>query len=128
MTEQRPDTSNTPSDSDRRYDRHHYRSSGILGGLILLALGILLFLANQGVIGWDIWWQYFLVGLGAAFLIDCAVRYFQDHQSFLRGRLIAGIILIGIGVVFLAGVTTLWPVIIIVVGLAVLLSGLLRRR
>lgn len=114
--------------ADRRYERHHHRTGGILGGLILLALGILLFLANQNIIGWDIWWQYFLVGLGAAFLIDCAVHYFWNHQSFLQGRLIAGIILAGIGIAFLAGISMLWPVIIIVVGLVILIGGLVRRR
>jgi len=91
-------------------------------------LGVSLLLANQHVIGWDIWWQYFLVGLGSVFLIDAAIQYFRDRRPFFQGKVIAGIILIGIGVVFLAGVDVLWPVIIIVVGLAVLLGGLLRRR
>jgi|WetSurMetagenome_2_1015567.scaffolds.fasta_scaffold27255_3 hypothetical protein len=127
MNEQRTTATNDMT-TDRRYERHHHRTGGILGGLILLALGILLFLANQSIIGWDIWWQYFLVGLGAAFLIDCAVRYFWNHQSFMQGRLIAGIILAGIGIAFLAGISMLWPIIIIIVGLVVLIGGLVRRH
>jgi len=128
MTESGMNKSDTNMDGGTRWERHHHRSSGILGGLILLVLGISFLLANQQVIGWDIWWQYFLVGLGTVFLIDAAIQYFRDHRPFFHGKVIAGIILIGIGVVFLAGVTVLWPVIIIVVGLAILLGGLLRRR
>lgn len=108
--------------------RHHHASSGILGGLILIVLGVFLFLAIQGVIGWERWWQYFLVGLGGVFILDCIIRYLDEGRFFYTGRLTTGVILIGVGSIFLAGVEILWPVIIIVAGLVILLSGVLRGR
>ena len=115
-------------ETERWHSRYTQISSGIMGGLVLLVLGVFLFLANQGVITWDRWWQYFIIGLGGVFIIDCIIRYIADGRFFFSGRLTAGLILIGVGIVFIYDVSVLWPVITIVVGLSVLLSGLFNRR
>jgi uncharacterized membrane protein HdeD (DUF308 family) len=47
--------------------------------------------------------------------------------EFRTGRLITGIILIGVGIAFLLGNVVWWPIVIIVVGVAVIIGGLLRR-
>lgn len=87
------------------------------------------FSGKQGVIGWEIWWQYFIVGIGVALLIDAEMNYrSNDKDSRWVGRLIAGIALVGVGIAFLVGESFLWPLVIIAVGVAILLSSLLRKR
>ncbi len=108
--------------------RYNHMLSGIFGGLVLLVLGTFLLLANQGVVEWGNWWQYFIIGLGGVFIIEWAVRYLTGERPVHNGRLIAGIILIGVGIIFLTGITQMWPAILIVVGLVVLVSGMFRNR
>ncbi len=108
--------------------RRDHTISGIFGGMVLLLLGTFLLLANQGVITWDRWWQYFIVGLGGVFIIEWLVRYLVGERPVRNGRLIAGVILVGVGAIFLTGITVMWPAILIVVGLIVLASSILRNR
>jgi hypothetical protein len=119
-----------PDDFDTRRQRWHRRggASPIFPGLILVLLGVLFLLANQGIIGWGEWWQYFLIGLGGIFLVEAAIRGGQgDNRGYGTGRIITGIVLIGIGVLFLAGLTTWWPLILIGAGIAIIAVGLLRH-
>ena len=37
--------------------------SGVVFALILLTLGVLLTLAVRGLILWDDWWKYFIIGI-----------------------------------------------------------------
>ncbi len=109
-----------------RYDRS--RNPGRFWGLILIVLGIVFFLYTQGWLTRGEWWQYFLIGLGLIFLIESLVRYSgrESHRPGL-GRAAAGLILIFIGAAFLLGFGNWWPLILIVVGLAVLLNVWSRR-
>jgi len=66
-----------------------------------------------------------------AFIITGVAQLLGNKVGSLAGRraeLLGGLILIGIGSIFLSGVTAWWPVIIIVAGLSVLLTGLFNRR
>jgi hypothetical protein len=129
MAQQKPEQP-SQSEEDYRYGRrHHHRGiSGIGAGVFLLLLGILLFLANQGILAWDKWWQFLIIGLGIIFLVDSLVRYQKDSAREVRiGELIAAIILIGVGIAFLVGNATWWPLVIILVGVAIIISGLLRK-
>ena len=110
-------------------DRRHYHSgiSGIGAGLLLVLLGVLLFLATRDILSWDKWWQYLIIGVGIILLADSLLYRRRDASEFRIGRLIAGIILTGIGIAFLLGSAAWWPLIIIVVGVAVTIGGLLRR-
>jgi hypothetical protein len=86
-------------------------------------------LATQGILSWDNWWQFLIIGLGIIFLIDSVIRYRKEGSSGFRlGRLIAGIVLIGVGVAFLLGQVSWWPLIIIVVGVAIIVGGVVRSR
>ncbi len=133
MAEQKPEPGQPVEAGDRwdraRDRRHRYNGfRPIFFGLVLILIGVLFFLQNQGLIGADRWWQYFLVGLGIIFLIDAAFRYRQGpDEGAARGRVIVGVILMGIGIVFLAGASAWWPLILIVVGVAVIAGGLWRR-
>jgi len=44
-----------------------------------------------------------------------------------RGRLVVALVLIAVGLGGIFGFTQLWPLILIAIGLAILIRGLLRR-
>jgi phosphatidylserine synthase len=130
MTQQKPESPDQP-EGTYRHERRHHRDpvSAILAGVFLVLLGVLLFLANQGIVSWDKWWQYLIIGIGIILLIDSLIRYRTDSSRGLRiGRLVAAIILIGVGVAFLLGNVTWWPLVIIVVGVAIIIGALMRPR
>ena len=118
-----------PAHSEVSYRRRHYHGglSGISGGVFLILLGVLLFLATQGTLSWDKWWQFLVIGIGVILLADSLLYRRGNAGEFRSGRLIAGIILIGVGIAFLLGSVAWWPLIIIVVGVAVIIGGLLKR-
>ena len=128
MAQQNPEATPPDESISRRERRHHHDSPGIMGALIVIILGILLFLANQGIIEWDNWWKYFVTGIGLVLLIAGAIDYFRGNDRSLSGRIIAGIVLVGIGLTFLLEEFSFWPVIIIVVGLLMLLAAFRRRN
>ena len=132
MENQNP-TQQPPTPPDDNESRRHGRRGGGLSpifiGLILILLGVLFFLSNQGIVGWGEWWKYFLIGLGGIFLVDAVIRSGQgDYRGFIMGRIISGFVLIGTGVLFLFGFTAWWPLVLIVAGIAIIATGLLRRR
>jgi len=49
----------------------------ITGGLILILLGVLFLMSEMGRVSWTDWWAYFLVGLGAIFLLEGLIRAFS---------------------------------------------------
>ncbi len=129
MENKNPAPPSTSEENEWRRRRHHRRgSSAVFIGLILILLGSLFFLSEQGYIGRDRWWQYFLIGLGIIFLIDGAMRYRQqNYHGFLVSRVIAGLVLVAIGVIFLLGATAWWPLILILAGIGITVGGLVRR-
>lgn len=129
MDNKNPPSPSTPEENEWRRRRHYRRgSSAVFIGLILILLGSLFLLSEQGYIGRDRWWQYFIIGLGIIFLIDGAIRYRQqNYHGFLVSRVIAGLVLIAIGVIFLLGATAWWPLILILAGIGIVISGLVRR-
>ena len=103
--------------------------SGLVFGLILVLLGVVFFLAAQDWISWGDWWKHFIIGLGVIFLIEVLVRYTRPaYRRPVFGKLIAGLVLICVGVAFTTGIGNWWPLILIVVGLAILLNTWLRRK
>jgi hypothetical protein len=128
MEDQKPQQADQP-EVDYHYRRRHYHRgiSGITGGVFLILLGVLLYLATQGILAWDRWWQYLIIGIGVLLLIDSLVRYQREPGlEFRLGRPIAAVILIGVGIVFLIGNVVWWPMVIILVGVFVIIGGLLR--
>lgn len=100
----------------------------ITGALILILLGVLFLLAEMDRISWADWWAYFLVGLGAIFLLEALIRSTSaSGRKAVGGRLVAGLVLIVIGGSHLIGLMEWWPLILIAVGVALLLSAFLRR-
>jgi hypothetical protein len=98
---------------------------GVTGGLILILLGTLFLLAQMDKISWGSWWAYFLVGLGAIFLVTGIAGMAGRHGT--GGRMIAGVVLIVIGGAHIIGVSVWWPYLLIGIGAALLISAFFRR-
>jgi PAS domain S-box-containing protein len=96
----------------------------VFWGLLLILIAILLYLNKQNVIGIDNWWQFFIIGLGAVFLIQGLV-YLASPQTrpFIWGRLIPGLILLFLGLSFVLGMSVWWPLALVAVGLVILFSA-----
>ncbi len=99
--------------------------SGVFFGGLILALGLLFLASNLGMVNVDIsifrWWPAILIAVGVWLLISSGFR-----------RLVAPLVLIGIGAIFLLGNLGLaidlldyWPVLLIIIG-AVILSRAIR--
>jgi hypothetical protein len=102
---------------------------GLFGGLILILLGVLFFASMQNWISWDRWWQIFLIGLGGIFLIDALIIYVNKSVSHgVFGRIITGLILITIGTAFLIHLEQWWPLILIIIGVAIVFRFIVYRR
>jgi len=93
-------------------DREH----GLFWGLLLICLGVSFFLSMQG---FGAWWKYFLIGLGIIFLIEARWRG--------TGHIIAGLVLMGVGIALLTGFGIWWPLILILAGVAILLNTWRRK-
>ena len=103
--------------------------SRVTGGLILILLGVLFLLATMDVISWGDWWAYFLFGLGVILILEAVIRSSSpSFRQHLTGRLIAGIVLMLIGGSFILGMTHWWPIIIIGVGVALVISTLWSQK
>ena len=117
---------------ERRHDEkgEKYRKdplSAIFLGLIIIWAAVLWFLRAEEIIVSGEWWQWFIVGLGAIFIIDRLIRYVSPaHRKPMFGKILLGVILIGVGVSLIHGVETWWPLIVGVVGIAFVILGIRR--
>ncbi len=105
-----------------------------MGALVIIWLGVTMLLANLDLafIGWGDWWAWFLLGLGAIFILEAIVRLVvPDYRRPVGGKIIAGVVLLIIGASgsFLPfDFDQLWPLIPIAVGLAILFGGLFKWK
>lgn len=107
-------------------------------GLVLLAgnLGILENIRTTtsdipflGILGSVETWGLILIGAGVIVLLGVLARVaLPAYRRPVGGSIIFGLVLIALGLGNLVSWDLLWPVILIGVGLAVLLGGLLRKR
>ena len=134
--ERRHDEKGRPVERERRHDEkgnhdekgEKYRRdpfSAIFLGLFILMVAALWFLRREGIIVSGEWWQWGMVGLGSIVIIDRLIRYASPvHRRPMFGRIIVGAILIGVGVSLIHGIETWWPIIVGVVGVAVIIYGI----
>ena len=134
---QEKDEKGRPAKDERHHDEkgdrgmeEKYRRdpmSGVFFGLIIILAGALWFLNAQNHI--TEWWPWFLVGLGGIFILERLIRYSSPaYRRPIFGRTLVGVILICIGVSSLYGLETWWPLIVIVVGAAVVIFAISRGR
>jgi hypothetical protein len=131
MNEHNPDPNNRYAGQER--PDHHKPEKDPFGplfaGMILIVLGSLLFATTRGWLDWGSWWQYFLIGLGAIFLIDALLRYSKTKDRGASiGRVIPGVILIFIGLAFIFGFGEWWPLILIGVGISLFVGYFVKRQ
>jgi PAS domain S-box-containing protein len=98
-------------------------------GLMLILWGILVALLKQNLIGPDDIWKSFLIGLGAIFLIQAFVYYMNPATRHIAlGRVTPAVILILVGMGFLFGLSSWWPVTMMVAGVAVIFTSWFLQR
>jgi PAS domain S-box-containing protein len=98
-------------------------------GLMLILWGIIIALVKQDIISTGDIWKVFLTGLGAIWLIQAAVYYFTPSYRFHSvGRVTPGVILLIVGLSFLFGLSSWWPVTLVVAGIAVILISWFLQR
>ncbi|MDA4118218.1 MAG: hypothetical protein OK455_07730 [Thaumarchaeota archaeon] len=95
--------------------------------MILIWLGLTFFLQENGYIPSSDWWAYFLMGIGAILILQGATRYSVSRRPFV-GSFIGGAVLLVIGFSFIQGFANLWPLILVVIGVAIMLSAISGRR
>lgn len=103
--------------------------SGVVFGLIVIAVGVLFLLASQDKIGWGNWWAYFLMALGGIFILEVVLRSVMPaYRRPVFGKLLAGVVLIAIGASNVYGLGSWWPLIIIGAGVLILFNVLFRQK
>jgi hypothetical protein len=113
----------------RREERRRDPYRGLFWGLLLIMLGIIFFAWQQGWTSGDQWWHYLLIGLGVIFIINGLVHYWsQNYRQFSYGQFVPGIVLLLVGLAFVVGFSQWWPIVLIGVGVAILLSFIFRKR
>lgn len=105
-------------------------AGAITGGLILILLGILLYYATIGgtAITFGNFWQYLIIGVGVILVVQGIIRYGEKGTPYL-GSFIGGAVMIIIGLGFISSNNLdLWPLILIVLGAAAIVSAFTVRR
>jgi hypothetical protein len=106
--------------------------SSVLWALFLIIAGVILLAESQGWITWDQFgglWNLFFFGIGVLLLLEAVLRLMLPaYRRPILGQVIAGIVLLAIGLGGMTGFQLTGPVILIGIGLAILLGGLFRGR
>jgi hypothetical protein len=103
----------------------------VVGGLVIIWLGTTFYLEQNGYLASDIWWAYFISGIGVILILEGVVIYSRGHVGL--GPVIGGAILVFAGVSSIATSnfkfqTQLWPLFLVAIGFLVLLGGISSRR
>jgi ribosomal protein L40E len=111
-----------------KHEKGGGRTGPIIGGLVLILLGTTFYLATIGIIRWMDWWAYFLLGLGGILLLQAVIVSASTGRiGPAFGSLIGGGVLLVIGVTWVLGIRNWWPLLLIALGLAIIISALRER-
>jgi hypothetical protein len=101
------------------------------GAGVLILVGLILMADNLGFlpqIGKSEVWHWIACGIGIIILLEVLVRATSpDHARPVTGRLIFGGILLAAGLSGIIETTLIWPLILILIGFAVLARNLFRQ-
>jgi hypothetical protein len=116
---------------EARWQRHAGRPYGWLGGAFLILLGVIILLQNMGIRFLANWWALFIL-LPAFWAFVGAWNIYQDNGRITQGvasSLTIGILLTILALSFLLNLAfgLFWPVLLIVGGLVLLLTGFFSR-
>lgn len=102
-------------------------SGAIFGGLVLVWLGISFYLQQINAIPGDRWWAYFAFGIGALLVLRGVIQYSRGWHY--TGSIVGGVVLMLVGFVFIEQLqVSFWPLILVVIGAAIVVSGLIGRK
>lgn len=123
---------NTNLNSERTSWRSHRSGYGIaLGGLGLVALGVVFLLHNLGYMVLGNWWALFILLPAGGTFIGAAAAYREAGRltPAVRGSLVAGSILTLVAAIFLFNLDwgLMWPLFIVIVGAGALLAAFTDR-
>jgi hypothetical protein len=97
----------------------------VWAGLVLLVDNLGLLVSFEGLEAWSL----IFIGAGLLFLLEVVVRLLvPDYRRPVTGTFIFSLILLAIGLGNLVSLVILWPLVLIVIGLAILLRGLVGQR
>jgi hypothetical protein len=111
-----------------RWEKHGGGRSGLIWGVILILLGGVFMLQNAGFRMTDNWWAIFIL-IPAFWSYVGAWDSYREGNRLTRhaaGKLTGGVLLTVIALVFLFGVAmeSVWPLLLIVGGVALILTGM----
>lgn len=100
----------------------------VIGGLILVWLGVTFYLQQVGTIPSENWWAYFVAGIGVVIIVQGLLLYSTRRRAFF-GPFIGGAILLFIGLTYIFSASeNLFPLILVIIGVAILASAIARSR
>ncbi len=111
--------------SAKPFRRH---TGAALGGLILIAVGVIFLLQNMGRMGPNFnWWALFILIPAASSLWAAWLAFVRGGLRFnaaVRGSLGGGIIILTVALLFLTGLdwSVWWPAMVIVPGVAIFIN------
>ena len=115
-------------------EKHQEKRGGgvigsVIGGLILVWLGVSFYACQQGIVPWINWGSFFLLGLGLIIIARGAVAAMQWKKvSLAYGWFIGGAVVFMIGLSGTLGISNWWPLVLMVIGIAVIVGALAERR
>jgi hypothetical protein len=100
----------------------------VVGGSILIWLGVTYYLEQISYLPGSDWWAYFLAGIGVILIVQGLLSY-GLYRGPLIGSFIGGVILFIIGLSVIENfVGNLWPLILVIIGIAIVISSIIARR
>jgi hypothetical protein len=100
----------------------------IWAGLVLLANNLGFFQTPGAFLAGVEVWSLILLGAGVLVLLEVLARLlFPEYRRNVTGSIIFGFILVGVGLGEIFSWDLVWPFILIALGLAIVLRGVLRR-
>ena len=98
--------------------------------IILVWGGIVALISIGDIVSISWWkgWPVFLVGTGVILLVKAAIRLMPEYRRSVGGTVIIALVLIGVGLGDLLSWRYVWPVMLIVIGVALLVGIFFRRR
>ena len=109
-------------------ETRHRRSSGWIGGIVLILVGIIILTKNLTGFQLQNWWALFILIPAVSSLMNAWNTYRENGNQFSRGvtgPLIGGLLLSFLVVMFVLGLDfgKFWPIFLILAGLAALASA-----
>lgn len=123
MSDRQPDQSR----HEWREWRHRDPVARAMGGMILILLGVIFFITQNGMFGvtWANMWGAFLIGLGGLLILQALVRLVMpEYRRGVLGLIVGGLVLIAIGTIPYGGAAWAqwWPLALIALGIALLIQ------